>query len=226
MKKLFIFGDSILRGVTFSEERNRHILVKDSDFSSFEEIGCKVKNKSRMGATITRGLGILNETINECEKGDTVLFEFGGNDCDYEWQEISENPNGVFLPHTPEEIFAKEYSEAIEKVREKGAIPILSTLVPPDAERYIKWISRNKSYENIMKWLGDTSMLYRWQERYNRLVEAIARTFACPIIDLREKFLYSHNYKELISYDGIHPSEMGHKIIKEEIKTAIAASLA
>lgn len=225
MKKLIIYGDSILRGVTFSEERRRHILVGDSELSMVSELGCEVKNRSRMGATITRGLDMIDSTIEECKEGDVVLFEYGGNDCDYEWGEISDNPEGSYIPHTPEDKFTKEYAIAIEKIRERGATPILSTLVPVDAERYIKWITRNNSYENIMKWLGDTSMLYRWQERYNRLVESIARCFGCQILDLREKFLLSHNYKSLISADGIHPSEEGHMLIRREIRNAMQEKL-
>ena len=215
MKKLLIYGDSILRGVTYSEKRARHTLVEGSDLKNLCELGYEVKNRSRMGATITRGLDMLSSDETEIGKGDFVLLEYGGNDCDYEWGEISKNPEGDFAPHTPEEKFTKEYSLAIEKVRKRGATPILSTLVPVDAERYVKWISRNNSYENIMSWLGDTSMLYRWQERYNRLVENTARLLGCPIIDLRERFLLSHNYKELICYDGIHPSAAGHEMIRK-----------
>lgn len=221
MKKLMIYGDSILRGVTFSEERMRHTLVEGNDFQNISRLGYEVKNKSRMGATITQGLGIMDMTQDELCEGDFALLEYGGNDCDYDWGQISENPNGIFSPHTPEDKFTKEYSLAIEKIRQKGAVPILSTLVPVDAERYIKWISRNNSYENIMRWLGDTSMLYRWQERYNRLVEAIARCFGCPIVDLRELFLLSHNYKELISYDGIHPTKLGHSKIREALESTM-----
>ena len=221
MNKLFIFGDSILKGVTFSDERRRLVIASSGGYGEIEQMGYDVKNKSRLGATITKGLGIMDETLEECGEGDIVLIEYGGNDCDYEWQMISEDPDGDFLPHTPEAQFTKEYAFAIEKVRERGAIPILSTLVPVDAERYMKWITRDKSYENILKWLGDTSMLYRWQERYNRLVEAIARCFRCQILDVRDKFLLSHDYKSLISADGIHPTEEGHAIIRSALSSIL-----
>lgn len=218
MNRLFIYGDSILKGVTFSEERKRLVIASEGGYGEIERMGYQVRNRSRLGATITKGLDMMENTINECGEGDIVLLEYGGNDCDYEWQRISDDPNGVFLPHTPEAQFTKEYSLAIEKVRERGATPILSTLVPVDSERYIKWITKDKSYENIMRWLGDTSMLYRWQERYNRLVESIARCFRCQMLDVRDKFLLSHDYKSLISADGIHPTEEGHMMIRNTLK--------
>lgn len=216
-KRLIIYGDSILRGVTYCEQKGGYRLRNGYRMEKISAQGIDVVNHARMGATITRGLDLLCHHAQECEPGDTVLLEFGGNDCDYEWGEIARDPEGEFLPHTPEAEFVERYRNAVAQVRERGAQVMLATLVPVDADKYLHWITRERSYDNILRWLGDVSMLYRWQEHYNRIVERLAREVACPLVDLRERFLLSHNYKNLLSYDGIHPTERGHALIENTI---------
>ena len=217
MKRLSIYGDSIMRGVTFCEQKGRHTLCRGHKLDKLSELGFDIKNRSRMGATIDYGLDILDKTTDEFDEKTLVLFEYGGNDCDYDWKSISDNPLGTFSPKTPEKIFAEHYGCAIKKAKELGAFPILSTLIPIDSEKYLKFITKNNSYENILMWLGDSSMLYRWQERYNRIVESVAREYGCPLFDIREKFLLSHSYRDLMCSDGIHPSDKGHDLIEDEL---------
>ena len=150
-----------------------------------------------------------------------MIFEFGGNDCDYKWQDISDNPGGDYAPNTPADRFIAGYGKCIEYAKSLGSRVFLCNLVPLDAGRYIEWISRNLSKANILSWLGDTSMLYRWQEYYNRTAEQIAAKYGCPLIDIRSPFLMSHSYSGLLSPDGIHPTVEGHRVIDGLIAEAV-----
>lgn len=217
MKKLYIWGDSILRGVTYSEERGAHGLCRGFRLDRVRELGYEVLNYAKMGATVTRGMEIMDRTLPENLDGATVILEFGGNDSDHSWREISANPQGEHMANTPLPVFADIYAKMIERVRLAGGRPVLATLVPVDAEKYMRWISRAGSRENILSWLGDTSMLSRWQESYNTAVERLAVLTGTPILDLRRDFLLSHEYKSLMSYDGIHPTDRGHDLIEEKI---------
>ena len=221
MKQILIFGDSILRGVYYSSEAGRHKLFRDR-FKALTEMGYEVKNCSIMGATIGTGRDLLEKRLTDPASDTTVIFEYGGNDCDYKWADISANPSGQFSPNTPYDAFSKTYGECIEYARDKGASVHLCNLVPLDADKYIRWISKNLSLDNILSWLGDTSMLYRWHEYYNRTAEKIAAKYACGLIDIRSPFLMSHNYANLLSDDGIHPTVEGHRVIDELITEAIA----
>ena len=220
MKRILIFGDSILRGVYFSEELGRHKLFGER-LRSLIERGYDVKNCSVMGATVTTGEELLRRRLGEDAEGVSVIFEYGGNDCDYKWKEISENPGGDFLPNTPADRFEDRYGACIRYAQSRGAEVRLCNLVPLDAEKYIDWISRNLSRENILSWLGDTSMLYRWQEYYSRTAERIAAKFSFPLIDIRSPFLLSHRYDALLSPDGIHPTVEGHRVIDRLIAEAL-----
>ncbi|MBQ8746255.1 MAG: SGNH/GDSL hydrolase family protein [Clostridia bacterium] len=217
MKKLEIYGDSILRGVTYSAETGRYELYSRDRFADLRESGIETENNSRMGATIDRGLTMLKRKLGEDADGTVVVFEYGGNDCDYKWADVSENPDGDFLPNTPEDVYTETYREAISYARSCGATPVIASLVPIDAEKYMRWISRNLSYENILRWLGDVSMLSRWQEYYSRTAERLAYETGAPLLDLRSTFLLSHDYKSLLCDDGIHPTARGHAMIDAAI---------
>jgi len=222
MKKLFIFGDSILKGVTFSEEANRYKICLPN-YKDLSENGIEVNNLSKMGATIEYGERILKEELSGMDSESIVLFEYGGNDCDHKWKEISDSPEENHTCNTAPALFERLYGACMEYARSVGARVLISNLPPLDSEKYMNWISRGLNYDVILGWLGDTSMLYRWHENYNRLVERIADKFGAELVDLRGAFLTAHNFKTLISADGIHPTEDGHRLITKTLTDAVLA---
>ena len=220
MKQIYIFGDSILKGVTYSEEAGRHKLLPGR-FTTLSDMGYEVKNCSVMGATVEEGITQLRRRLAEPSSDITVLLEYGGNDCDYRWADISADPEAHHLPKTPLDTFTRRYGELVSFAREKGAAVYICNLVPLDAEKYMHWISRGLSYDRILGWLGDSSMLYRWHEFYSRTTEKLAEALSCPLIDLRMPFLMSHRYRDLLSADGIHPTAEGHRLIEETVAKAL-----
>ncbi len=217
IKKLEIFGDSVLRGVMYDETLQTYRLRDGYALDTIASEGITVKNNSRMGATVGKSVGLVEKKLSECNSDTLVIFEYGGNDCDYDWKDISESPRKEHSPHTSPEMFVNTYREMILSAKKKGATVALTSLVPIDCSKYMKWICRNLSYENILSWLGDESMLFRWQEYYSHLVENLARELECCFIDLRRGFLLSHEYDRLLCADGIHPTQKGHEMIEKTI---------
>lgn len=214
--RLNIFGDSILKGVKFTN--NKYSLCSDHDFKSFSAQGINVFNFSKMGSTVLKGYQrFFGHKENILEK-DAIIFEFGGNDCDYNWKDVSDEPFKNHVPKISESEFLNQYKEMVSEAKEKCKAVYITNLVPLCAERYMQYISEGKNYKNILNWLGDISMLYRWQEHYSTLAEEVARQTKAKLIDIRTPFLLSHNYKELLSEDGIHPTEQGHILIRNTIK--------
>lgn len=115
MKNLKIFGDSIIKGVTYNGQS--YHLCQEHDFDTLRAQGVTVENNAKMGATIDAGLKQLDRKLGACDSDTTVLFCFGGNDCDYDWKAISEDPDGEHLPHTPSEQFIDRYCTAIRKAQ-------------------------------------------------------------------------------------------------------------
>jgi len=54
------------------------------------------------------------DVIQDCR---TVLMNFGGNDSDFLWQEISAAPDELHKPKTPIDFFEQTYLKLIERVR-------------------------------------------------------------------------------------------------------------
>ena len=214
MHKLFIFGDSIFKGVTYSGETGRYSLFKSSLASRLAEHGIKLINSSKMGATIDKGIEIMNADLAECGDGDTVLIEYGGNDCNFDWKKVSENPDGEFSPRTEESAFREQYGIAIEKARKTGAKVFASTLFPLDSEKFFGYITKGLDPDGILHWLGDKFELYRWQEYYSSLVQDIAHKHGCQVIDLRSDIAKLHNLPSLVCDDGIHPTLKAHEMIE------------
>lgn len=220
MKKLIIVGDSIMKGVTFNGQKYQ--LCQEHNFDFLTKRGVAVGNYSKMGATVTTGLSILKRKLTPDEKGTTVLFSFGGNDCDYDWAKVSADPDGAFLPNTPQDTYIDAYRDAIRTAQSSGARVALTSLLPIDAERYMEHISQGNSYDNILHWLGDVGHLYRWQEYYSNLSCTLARAFGCQLVDLRSEFLKVKNFRTLLGGDGIHPTQAGHDIIHNCVSAALA----
>ena len=214
LKKIKIYGDSILKGVMFNEELNRYRLF-GYKFEELAENGIEVENNCKMGATIEKGFEIMKDTLDDCDEDTIVVLEYGGNDCNYNWEAVSDNPEGDFLPNTPAEKFSEIYLKMINYVREKGAKVCICNLVPIVSDKFMNFVSQGLNYDNIMKWMGNVNRIARWQEYYSHLSERVAAIADCPILDLRSSFLTHDRMENMIGIDGIHPSAEGHTLIRE-----------
>ena len=75
MKNLKIFGDSIIKGVTYNGQS--YHLCQEHDFDTLRAQGVTVENNAKMGATIDAGLKQLDRKLGACDGDTTVLFCFG-----------------------------------------------------------------------------------------------------------------------------------------------------
>ncbi len=211
---LTIYGDSILKGVLY--ENGRYVLSRDWEERLSRETGLHVTNRARFGSTLPKALArIEKDAETEASGEEYALLEFGGNDCDFDWKAVSDEPAAAHQCHTPPEQFADCCRRAIRLLRESGRTPLLSTLPPIHAERYLSFLCRGGlSRENIVRFLGDVQHIYRWQESYSELVEQLSREENTPLIDLRRPFLRDRRPIEaLLCTDGIHPSRQGQELL-------------
>ena len=105
--------------------------------------------------------------------------------------------------------------------------PVLMTLPPIDAARYLDFICRGGADKGrILRWLGDCQMIYRYQELYSDTVAQVAAEQAVPLIPVRRAFLWDQNYCRMISADGIHLNMTGYRRLFDTIADWTAAHLA
>lgn len=219
MSEICAFGDSVLKGIIIENDKYK---VSKNRFSNICEnvLDIVIDNKAKFGSTISvgeksfeRNIEILNNPNVEF-----VVLEFGGNDCDFNWKEISSNPNIEHYPNIEINEFVKIYTEIIQIIKNKNKKPVLLSLPPIDAQRYIDRVSKGLNKENILKWMKHNPyFLTNWHERYNIEVFKLAINNNISIIDITSKFLEQKNYSLFLCEDGIHPNEEGHKLIAESI---------
>ena len=222
-KKILLVGDSLSKGVVLDEEKKRYTLLKDS-FSSLlsKTINAQLINASKFGSTVLQGQKQLESKMEKYDP-DIVVIEFGGNDCDFHWDDIASDPMKEHIPNTPLELFESSMTGMVDFVQSSGKTAVLTTLPPIYAESYFKWFTKcdGEKGRTILKWLKDVWRIYRWQELYSNCVSNIARAKNIACIDIRQAFLKSREFVNLICSDGIHPNEDGHRLIYETVMSFI-----
>lgn len=226
MESACYFGDSIGKGVIFDDRRNRYVTIKDSFVNLVSESWGVIKNFSRFGNTVITGLSRFENSQEEIASSEYVVFEFGGNDCDFNWTEISEQPNELHVPKTELQEFIAAYKSMVRKAIDAGKKVVVLNLPPVDHRKYFSWISKGRNADNIRFWLGGTSeFIYRWHERYNNAICEIANSLQVKLVDIRSIFLEKRNYSDYLCTDGIHPNEQGHRLMASAVIDVIRNSI-
>ena len=205
-----------MKGVIYNKSSKKYSVLEDSPIIGLSQTyGLDIHNSSMFGSTIGKGITLLQRSIDRGLSCEIALVEYGGNDCDYPWADIAENPTGDFSPNTPLGVFATTLQKMVETLRAKKIQPILMTLPPIDSMRYLNHICRNGlNKDAILDWLqGDAQTIARFQELYSLKINSIAKDTETVLIDVRSAFLQRRDYASLICEDGIHPNREGHLLI-------------
>ena len=207
-------GDSIVKGV--SMENGRYKVLESSYYNKFKDtVFSKTKNNGKFGLTSEKLLANI-EKIKESEP-DIVFISIGANDCNYNWKEISENPNSSHLPAIGKSQFEDNLC-SIYDFFIKDNVPTISLNFPPlHAEKFFNFLASKLSGDNIIKWLGNISRIYYHHESYNNIFETVTRSYGIDMIDIRSRFLLDDNLEDLIGIDGMHPGAAGHDLIYKSI---------
>lgn len=206
--KIFMFGDSVLKGIVYEGMPGSYHLCKDK----LAVPGVDVKNCCRMGATIKSGIKSIERFLPSCDAGTVAVLEYGGNDCNYDWKAISENPQGSFSCAVPPEEYQTLMKKAIAMLKETGAQVMVSTLAPIRSDYFMNYISQGLSRDRILAWLGQEERLGRWQGYYSELAQAVAEETDCDLLPLR-KAARAVSWQDWMCADGIHPNEEGHRYL-------------
>lgn len=215
LRKIQIYGDSILKGIELEDQTQKYIVPKESGWQYLEEeYPLAIVNRAKFGCTVTKGLEQLSRALEKGLSCDAVVLEYGGNDCDYNWAEIAAHPDREHFPNTPLPEFVHCCREMIERLRKNGILPIIMSLPPIDAQRYFHWFSRGLDQSAILSWLGgDIQTIYRHQEMYSNALTRTALECRAPLVDVRTPFLTVKNCGDLLCADGIHPNREGHRLM-------------
>ncbi|MDR0850759.1 MAG: SGNH/GDSL hydrolase family protein [Christensenellaceae bacterium] len=220
--EISIFGDSLALGYVFNNlvpTRLPHNAVSVIS----DKLGIEIKNYSVFGQTLKRvcDKGTLERYLEACSGGKKriAVIALGGNDSDYYWEKVAENPD---FPHdckTNLAQFITMLNNKITLLKDSGVTPVLVNLIPIDSKNYFKNIlSKKYDGKKLLKFFrGDVNVIHRHQEVFSNEVTRAAIENDCKLLDIRSKLLWHHNLKSLMHTDGIHLNEKGQRFIAEEI---------
>ena len=210
-EQIILWGDSIGKGVIYNESRGRYCLAKERCTVLLQRAGLNIDNNAQMGQTISEGLEQFRAAA--AQPGSVTVIEYGGNDCDLDWDAVAAEPAVFHNGKTPLPLFRQALRSFITEARQRGQRPVAVIPPPLESERYYRWVCRGRDPQRILSYLGDVHHIYRWHERYANAVREAAYELCCPVIDLRTPFLDARDLPGLICLDGIHPNEDGQRLI-------------
>jgi lysophospholipase L1-like esterase len=217
-------GDSITRGKVWKEhERRPYITDKSYPYILKDMLDIDVCNDGVCDLTSEQMLQYVRKGAG-FDGGSAVIFEIGGNDCNLDWRAIKKNPLGEHDALIPLSHFRENLLSIIDIIMGHGAVPVLSTLPPLDPDKYYNLLKRVFG-EWIKVWIDNNGGIYKWQERYSDLIKAASRAKGIHLVDIRQSFLESEDYRKYISFDGIHPNEEGYSLIARTCGKALKAIL-
>jgi len=222
-----IWGDSILKGVVLDESNGRYEVLENNCVDRFAKItGSIISNHASFGMTTGKALERIKRSIDRRAPGrdEVALIEFGGNDCDFRWDEVSASPDEPHLPKTPIGQFGAALQAIIDLFKSIGVRPVLMALPPLEPGRFLDWVSRGLNRASILSWLGDVNRIYRWQEAYSDIVVRTANDNGLRIVDVRKDFLVSDGYADKFCADGMHPNAAGHEVILESLLSYVRSA--
>lgn len=210
MERAYIYGDSLLKATVPDEEMRYHFHLPEV-MAQYPTDRLEVVNRAKMGATVTKGLSLVEHDAARGIDARWALVAYGGNDSDFDWPAIAAAPEEEHLPHTVLPEFVEKLRCVVKILCDAGVQPVLMTLPPIDSVRYFNFISRRSDGQRILGWLGDVGRIYRHQEMYSDAVAALAMGEGLPLIDVRRQFLPLRDLPRLIAADGIHLTMPGYR---------------
>jgi lysophospholipase L1-like esterase len=225
-KNVSIWGDSVMKGIIYDENRHKYKhLEQASTMDKMAELGMEVKNNAKFGLTAPKAKNLMLSALEKGVDAEVAIIEFGGNDCDFNWAEVSQYPELEHKPNTTLDVFKNCIADMVQALRSYGITPVLMNLPPIYSEKYFAWISRGLNAQAILSWLGDKELIYRHHESYSLAIMDLSKKLSCDLIDVRVPFLMKRDYYNYLCEDGIHPNEKGHGIIKQTLFDFAQASI-
>jgi acyl-CoA thioesterase I len=207
-----VWGDSIGRGVVFDEQRGRYTVLRENCVRRLSgQASIPFDNRASMGNTTEDCLKAMDDSY--LHEGWAAVIEFGGNDCDMPWTEVSAAPLAAHEAKVPPGRFRTALAQLVERARHAGMKPVLIVPPPLDAERYFVQVSRGLSSEAILTFLRDVQEIFRWQAGYAEIVRDVARMLGVYLVDIRSAFTDKPKVGDYLCPDGIHPNARGHELM-------------
>lgn len=203
MKVIFSFGDSLTYGAWGRQTHGWTTLLRDYLDTKFEYPSYYYYALGIPGET-SRGLvdRFASEVASRRRTDDeayTFLIACGANDATW--------LKGEAHFKLDVETYIKNMKVVVDSAKAVGGRIYLLNITP---------VNENYSREFKGK---DKECLNEYVDKYNEAIRLVATNKNVPIIDINSAF-EADDIPELITRDGLHPSDAGHQLIFETVTTA------
>ncbi|KZZ84122.1 SGNH/GDSL hydrolase family protein [Bacillus sp. SJS] len=214
--KIVCFGDSLTRGVTLDKGRLR-ITKKNYPYylKEFLKPDITVLNKGVFNDSSDLLLRRLQKDVLD-ENPDFVIIAIGGNDCNFNWNEVVEHPDSEHQATVPVDRYIENVKMMMEKMKKAGIIPIVMTLPPLDPVRYYQYLFQQYG-SSIGHWISLKGGMEHWHGMYNDRLMNLADEMQVGKADVRTALRQAGSLQNLISDDGIHLTPAGYRVVGREI---------
>lgn len=213
INKISVWGDSILKGaVTGTGSGHLFDVIEDNSLALAQKaLGFELNNQSVFGSIITKSQRRMMRDLERGLECDLGIIESGGNDCDYDWTLVSQNPDAPHSPRVPLPDFLRVLDEMVCALRAHRITPLVMTMPPIVTERWFVQICNNQNEANIRKFVNNLpDVLYRRHELYSTHIMKYCFTHGVQMVDMRLAMLEAPDYRAYMS-DGIHPNAEGYR---------------
>ena len=118
-KQVYIYGDSLLKATMPDEGVSLSFPLRRGT-ARYPERRTQVVNRSKMGATISKGESLVQHDLDRGLEADYALVAYGGNDSDYDWAAIDADPAGNHHPRTELSAFREKLRHTVTMLRGEG----------------------------------------------------------------------------------------------------------
>lgn len=201
-KKIILFGDSVFLGLGATKrDLGCGKLLK---YMFLYPVLIKSGNRDTTEDALTR---LKKDIITEkCNIKVYVIIMFGNNDC----RLIAINKAQVDLAS-----YRNNLKRIVADIRENGMTPLIVNLQPIDDALFLKNLPKIQRDIVIATEAISSETPYTWQKKYSDICFDVAKEEKVVLIDIRtplEKIV-----GDIMSSEGTHPNDLGHRIIGERI---------
>lgn len=184
----------------------------------------EVDNLASFGCTVTKGEEMLQKCGPRIGDYDYTVLEFGGNDCDFDWKSVSDDPEASHICKTPLETFKQKYARMLETIKRFGR---QAGGAESAADRFGTLFSLDQP-ESVAVAHPAFSQGGRLHRPLAGDVQHRGGTggVGCrrAVIDIRSAFLAQPDFRSYLCADGIHPNEAGQKLIYGAIRRQLPSA--
>ena len=124
MNEIYLFGDSAAQGIVL-DEQGQYRVSRAGCIRLLKRRGYPIRNYAVHGYTVLQGLESFRSM--PIEEGSFCVIQFGGNDCDLDWDAVSRDPDSYHEGRVSLADFRGKITRFVREARERKLEPVLIT---------------------------------------------------------------------------------------------------